>query len=130
MTLSAAIFMIHQEALIVASQETGFDQFGDRSADGGHARIADTFVHLLIDETIGFSRVNGQLTTVGNCSSNLVDSRASLVMARSTRRDRGREPFADGHQGISITHEGARLPIRSRDPCYQVEHHECVAGPR
>src|SRR3546814_18657925 len=68
------------------------------------------------------------------CSSDLrphrAGGRATLMVPRPARRDRGRQPFTDRYQSLAIAHERPGLPIRPGDPRNKEEHHAGVARTR
>lgn len=60
-TLAAAIDVIDGKTLVIALQQSGIDQFGDRPAQIAFARCTDAVMHLLLDNRGCLTAVTGKL---------------------------------------------------------------------
>ena len=81
MSLGASVLMVDEITLIVALDETRAHQLGYGPTDRGHARFADTFAELSLNQAISIRRVGWQFSSCGQFRPHLLDGGAALVMA-------------------------------------------------
>lgn len=129
LTLSAAIFMIDPISLIMALDEAGSHQFGNRAADRRQTGFPDPFADMGIYHSVSSGRIGRQLAAGSKRSPNLFPSCTSLVMTRCARGDGDSEPFPYGYQGVTFANQWTGLPVRAGNPCNEVEHHKGIARP-